>query len=163
MTRAIPMLTVLLLALSSAVAPAEDIRCRVQGGPLVLTDQPEAVPPDCQKVPPPAEGGSLSVVPTPPPDTAATEQYLQEASREAAARRLQLQQWQGEAQALADDYRQALADIRGASYTVDTLAIGQRITLIKQRKAELLGALAAAGASEGEAAPIVQPLATIPP
>jgi len=156
-------LSVLLPALLAGAALAEDIRCRVPSGTVVITDEPAAVPPDCKKEAPPATAGTLSVVPTSPPETASTGAYLQRATQESEERRQRLARLAEEANALAADYRQALADIRSASYTEETLAIGRRIEQLKARKAEILGSLPGLNPSPGETAAIETPLATIPP
>jgi hypothetical protein len=161
MIRLAPLL--LLLTLPAVAVAAEDIRCRVPSGTVVITDEPALVPPDCKKEPPPPSAGTLSIVPATPPDTAATEQYLQRASEQSEERRLRLAQMAQEAQALAADYRQALADIRSASYTEETLEIGRRIERLKARRTEILGALPRLNPSPEEAATVEGPLATIPP
>jgi len=161
MPRLVPSILLLALVVAGDVL-AEDIRCRVPSGTVVITDEPAAVPPDCKKMPPPT-AGTLSVVPTTPPDTAATERYLQGVASGEEQRRKHLDQMTQEANTLAADYLQALADIYNASYTEDTLAIGRRIERLKARKTEILGDLATVNPSPEEEAAVKTPLATIPP
>jgi len=156
-----PALFLLLMVLSASAASAETFRCRQADGTLVLTDNPANFPAGCRPEKSPADGGTLSVVPTPTP--VLPEREPVERSPAGSGELKTKPPWRQKASALVEEYRVALTRRYRTMPVAEKRKVIQKIEEIKKRKGKMLGQIEASRLPRRERLEIKEILAQIPP
>ncbi len=153
-------LTVGLSLLFLTCASAEIYRCRTPDGVLVMTDQQAKLPADCKPVDEPENVGSFNVMPS----TTGTDKRSQPAppQQKAATKRPDVAPWHSDANALVENYKDAVRRRTRESLTVNGRRATQEIGQLKQQKNEMLSDLEGSGLRRADQQAIRKTLDEIP-
>ena len=153
-------LTVGLSLLLLTCASAEIYRCRTPDGVLVMTDQRDKLPADCQPVDGPEDAGSFNIMPS----AAGTGKKSLPAPPEqkAVTKRPDVAPWQRDASALVENYKDAVRRRNRESLTVNGRRATREIGQLKQQKHKMLNDLAGSGMRHADQQAIRKTLDEIP-
>ena len=143
-----------------AGAPAEIYRCITPAGELIMTDQQAEIPTDCQPVEGTTGTSSFNVVPGLKEDVPKRSSNRPEKKVRSDVQ--DVVQWQGDASALVESYRNASKRRYQEDMLVNRRRAIQEISDLRQQKNEMLNGLEGSGLSRDQQHSIRKTLDKIP-
>jgi hypothetical protein len=153
-------LTVGLSLLLVTCTSAEIFRCRTPDGELVMTDQRDELPADCQPVNEPTDAGSFNIVPSVPVNEDERPPVLPE--QVSTPEGQEFTSWQRDSNALVESYKNAFHRRYHEDLEKNRLRAEQDISELKKQKHKMLNDLQGSGMTIGQQQSVRKNLDRIP-